>query len=76
MPGITLEIAQAQLQRWLDADSAVAQSQSYTIDDRTLTRAQAGEITAKIEWWSRQVQTLSARASGRGGRSRVLTNAG
>jgi hypothetical protein len=74
MPGITLEIAQAQLQRWLDADTGVAKSQSYSIDDRTLTRANAAEITNKIEYWSLKVQLLSARASGRG-RSVVITNA-
>lgn len=74
MPGITLEVAKAQLQRWIDADTAVAGGQSYAIDDRNLTRVNAAEITTKIEWWSRQVQTLSARASGRGGRSRVITN--
>ena len=74
MSGITLEIAQAQLQRWLDADAAVARSQSYEIDDRKLTRANAAEITNKIDYWNRKVQSLGASASGRR-RSRVITNA-
>lgn len=65
MPGITLTTAQAQLDLWVAADAAVSKKQSYRIEDRQLTYADAADITAKIEYWSAQVQALSQRASGR-----------
>lgn len=66
MAGITLEQAQQQLQAWLEADAAVAGNQSYSIAGRSLTRADAGEITRKIAYWNGQVKALSATSSGRG----------
>jgi hypothetical protein len=73
MPGITLATAQAQLDLWLAADAAVAAGQSYSIKDRSLTRADAGEITRKIEYWNNWVQKLARAASGRG-RTRYVVN--
>lgn len=69
MAGITLEIAQAQLTAWIDASTAVASNQSYTINtadgSRTVTRADAAEIRSQITFWSGHVSRLS---SGRRGR--------
>lgn len=59
MAGITLAQAQAHLDAWMAADLAVAQGQSYTIGSRTLTRAQAKEISENIMRWQRWVQLLS-----------------
>lgn len=73
MPGITLATAQAQLDLWLAADAAVSTGQSYSIKDRSLSRADAGEITSKIEYWNNWVQKLSRAASGRG-RTRYVVN--
>lgn len=73
MAGITLQTAQAQLDIWLAADAAVAAGQSYSIKDRSLSRADAGEITRKIEYWNNWVQKLSRAASGRG-RTRYVVN--
>lgn len=66
MPGITLAQAQAALQLWLDADAAVSKKQSYSINGRSLTLADARTITDKIDYWSRKVTALEAKASGRG----------
>lgn len=66
MAGITLAQAQAQLDAWLAASTAVAKSQSYEIDGRKLTRANAGEIRQSIDYWNSQVNVLTSRASGRG----------
>jgi len=66
MPGITLAQAQTQLQLWLDADAAVSKSQSYSIAGRSLSRADAGEITRKIDYWSVKVTKLETAAAGRG----------
>lgn len=66
MPGITLQQAQTQLQLWLEADATVAKKQSYSIAGRSLTLADAGTISEKIDFWSRKVAALEAGATGRG----------
>jgi hypothetical protein len=47
----------------MTADAAVASGQSYRITsggtDRQLTRADAGEITRKIDYWQSKVTRLS-----------------
>lgn len=73
MPGITLAFAQQQLESWLEADAAVARNQSYSMRDRSLTRADAAEITNKIEYWNGWVQKLTLAASGRGRTRYVVT---
>lgn len=65
MAGITLAQAEAQLARWLEADSAVAQGQSFTIEGRSVTKADARAITEKIRFWEGKVAQLSRAASGR-----------
>ena len=64
MAGITLEQAQAQLAIWVAADAAVASGQSYSIKDRSLSRADAAEITRKIDYWNGWVVKLTQRSSG------------
>ena len=56
---ISLTQAQTQLDAWLAADTAVASRQSYTVNGRSVTRADAAEITQKIEYWAAKVDTLS-----------------
>ena len=58
MAGITLAVADAKLQEWLAAESAVAKSQSYSIGNRSLSRVDAGEIREKIEYWNNWVTRL------------------
>ena len=64
MAGITLEQAQAQLAIWVAADAAVASGQSYSIKDRSLSRADAAEITRKIDYWNGWIVKLTQRSSG------------
>lgn len=64
MAGITLAQAEAQLAVWLAADTAVASGQSYTIGSRSLTRANAKEISEKIDYWETKVQKLSSGGGG------------
>lgn len=73
MPGVTLALAEAQLTLWLEADAAVAANQSYSIKDRSLSRADAAEITRKIEYWNGWVQKLTRAASGRSRTRYVVT---
>lgn len=70
MAGLTLDRAKANLELWLDADAKTARGQSYTIDGRALTRADAGEITRKIDYWQGKVDMMSG--SQRRGISRVV----
>jgi len=56
---ISLTEAREQLDAWLAASKAVASNQSYSINGRSLTRADAGEIQSQIEFWEKRVLTLS-----------------
>ena len=62
MPAITLDEAKAKLKTWMDADDALALSQSYSIDvggtRRTLTRADANQVQERINYWRREVERL------------------
>lgn len=75
MAGITLEQAQAQLDAYLAAETAVLSGQSYEIAGRRLTRANLGDIQAGIKMWSERVGTLGARSRGRG-RARTIVAGG
>lgn len=76
MAGITLEQAQAQLEQWLTASTAVALNQSYEIDtgngSRKLTRADAGAIQSHIKFWDQRVRTLTSAAAGGRRRTRYI----
>lgn len=69
MSAISLATAQAQLAAWLAADTAVAGGQAYQIGNRSFTRANAAEITAKIQFWEQKVNQLqnAAQNGGNGG---------
>lgn len=73
MAGITAEQAQAQLDAWMAASTAAASGQSYTINGRSLTRADAAEIRENIKFWNEQVQALdeAVTAAAAAGGSRI-----
>lgn len=56
MAAFTLVQARAKLELWMAADEAVATGQEYEIDvsgtKRKLTRADAGMIQKRIQFWS------------------------
>lgn len=60
MAGITLTQAQTQLDAWLAASAAVALNQSYSIGNRSLSRADAGDIMDQIKYWEGMVQRLTS----------------
>jgi hypothetical protein len=72
MSGITLEQAQARLQLYQDAEETVLTNQSYTIGERSFTRADLKDIQAGIALWERRVQSLSAAAGSSRGRARTV----
>lgn len=57
MAGITLQIAQAHLNQWLDADTALAAGKSYSIGGRSVTRADTME---SIKYWQVWVSRLES----------------
>lgn len=59
MAGITLAQAQAQLDVWLAADAAVASNQSYRVNERQFTKADAQQIRENIQFWDGKVQQLT-----------------
>lgn len=65
MAGINLAIAQAKLDAYLAAETAVLTGQKYEIEGRMLQRANLAEIQTGINIWDQRVKRLSARASGR-----------
>ena len=65
MAGITLPIAQAKLDAYLAAETAVLSGQRYEIEGRMLQRANLAEIQTGIDIWDQRVKRLSARAGGR-----------
>ncbi len=70
MAAISLKTAKKHLDMWLEAESAVAVNQSYTIGGKTLTRANLGEIRKQIEYWNSKVSALENAAKNKG-RNRV-----
>lgn len=65
MGGITIEIAREHLNTWLDAEAALATSQSYTIGTMSLTRADLKNVREQIKYWNDMVTKLE-RPGGRG----------
>lgn len=59
MVGISLATAQARLDMWLEAEERVMKKQTYTINGRSLTYANLGEIRQSIEYWESRVNRAS-----------------
>ena len=56
---ITLTIARNTLNAWIAADLAVARGQSYAMNGRSLTLANAREIREQITYWERRVAAFT-----------------
>ena len=67
MSAITLTDAKSKLKLWMDADDALAFSQSYSIDvggtKRVLTRTDAKLVQERINYWRREVERLDRGSS-------------
>ncbi len=64
MAGITVDIAQAELDRWVAASQALATSQSYKITNRDgssreLERPDLPEVLKMIDFWQGKLNQLS-----------------
>ena len=65
MAGITLAQAQAKLDEYLAAETAILSGQSYKIGERELRRADLAVIQQGIDTWNRRVGELTASSGGR-----------
>lgn len=54
----TLDEMKNKLAEWSAAESALATSKSYTIDGRTLTRANMQEIASRIAYWKSEIERV------------------
>lgn len=70
MSAITLSEAREHLKIWLEAEAAIATSQSYTIGTRSLTRASLKEVREQIKFWQNKVTELEG-AAAKKGRNRI-----
>ena len=61
MAGITLAMAQTQLDAYVAAEIAILEGQEYVKGDRRLKRADLAAVQAGITLWSQRVQDLTAR---------------
>ena len=56
---LTVTQAQTALDAWIAADLSVAKGQSYSMNGRTLTLANAKEIREQIQYWERRVAAFA-----------------
>lgn len=63
MAGISLAVAQAQLDQWIEAQATVSPTRSTTVGDTVVTFHDLDQITRQIDYWNRMVMRLS-RGSG------------
>lgn len=59
MAGLTAAQSETQLAAYLAAETAVLAGQSYSINGRTLTRANLNEIQQGIQIWDQRAKGLS-----------------
>jgi len=59
MAGIKLDQAQDSLDMWIEAQANIKAGQSYKLGTRELTRANLTEVLKMIQYWDKQVRTLS-----------------
>ncbi len=65
MAGLTLAQAEAQLAKYIDAETKVLGGQAVEVDGRRMTRADLEAIQAGITSWDARCKSLSATAAGR-----------
>ncbi|ACA41246.1 hypothetical protein Bsph_3764 [Lysinibacillus sphaericus C3-41] len=50
---------------WLDAEEAIANGQSYSIDNRRLERANLAQVREQIKFWKKELFQAEEKLSGR-----------
>lgn len=60
---ITLDIAEKNLEKWLEAENALSHIGSYNIGERSLTYRNLKEVREAIDYWQAKVNSLSRGSS-------------
>ena len=62
MSGQTIDLAEArrQIAAWLEASRALAAGGSHAMGDRSLTRADAGQVQRMLDYWTAAERRLLA----------------
>ncbi|MDR2550011.1 MAG: hypothetical protein LBD10_07440 [Desulfobulbus sp.] len=66
MAGITLEMAEARLRQYLDAEQKILLGQETAIDGDRLTLADLAAVQAGVALWNGRVKELTPAAAGGG----------
>ena len=66
MAGITLEIAQAKLDKYLAAEERILLGQAVDVDGHRLTRADLEAVQRGVALWDGRVKELTPASSGGG----------
>ena len=68
MAAQTVDLAEArrQIAAWTEASAALAAGGAHAMGDRSLTRADAGEVQRMLDYWLRMERRLLAAARGAG----------
>lgn len=66
MAAQTIDLAEArrQIAAWLEASRALAAGGAHSMGDRSLTRADAGEVQRMLDYWTAAERRLLAEAAG------------
>lgn len=56
---------------WLEAETAIATGQSYTIDNRRLDRANLAQVREQIKFWQKELAKAESLSKGRSRRRTV-----
>ena len=54
------------LDAWLEAELQITAGQSYSIDGKTVTKANLSEVRNSVKYWERQVTLLKRKKKGKG----------
>ena len=69
-PFYDLEFIEKRLKMWLDAEAALATSQSYKVGTRELRRADLPEVREQIEFWENKYNKATNELDGTSGGGR------
>jgi len=64
MGAFTLTEAREMLTLYINAEKAILKGQSYSIGDRSLTRADLKDVVAERKYWEQEVTRLAAGRTG------------
>ncbi|UYB50372.1 DUF6148 family protein (plasmid) [Lysinibacillus capsici] len=67
----SVEQCNSRLQMWLEAETAIATGQSYTIDNRRLDRANLAQVREQIKFWQKELAKAESLSKGRSRRRTV-----